>query len=341
MSTNRQVILSERPRYAIPTANCFQLKEKSMPTPSEGQVLVQTVWLSLDPYLYSRVKRVSAQAEPIKLGSVMIGLAVGRVVESKHERFHKDELVYGVWDAWQEYALPEPSKLRRVDHRVKHPSYVLGALNVPGFAGYLALNDLSSAKAGETVLIGTATGSLGQIAGQIAKNLGCRVVGIVGGRDKCDLARDKIGYDDCVSYRDKKFTTKLAEACPDGVDVYLETIGGKVTQGVLPLLNMNARMVVCGMMSTLNESAAGKNALSADQLLNETINRRLSIKGLVTFDYFRDRFGAFQEEMIEWLNTGAVYPLEDVVEGLENAAAAFQGMYQGKNMGKLVVKVAD
>ena len=341
MTVNHQIILAERPRYITPTAKCFKQKEGKIPSPGEGEVLVQTVWLSLDPYLHSRMKRTSAQAEPVKLGDVMVGLAAGRVIESRHGSFQPGEMVYGLWDAWQEYAVPDPARLRKIDPRIQQPSHVLGALNVTGFAGYLALYDIASAKSGETVVIGTATGAFGQIAGQLAKNLGCRVVGIVGHAKKCDLATQELGYDACVNYRDKQFSKNLSEACPDGVDVYLDTIGGKVTDTVLPRLNLNARMVICGMMSLLDSSASRKNPVPTDVWLKEIINRRLSIRGLVSMDFFRDRFGAFQEDMIDWLNSGAIKPLEVVVDGLENAPAALQGMFDGKNMGKLIVKVAD
>lgn len=341
MTVNRQVILAERPRYIIPTSKCFKMKEGRVPSIGEGEVLVQTTWLSLDPYLHSRMKRTSEQAEPVKLGAVMVGLAAGRVVESKHSGFQPGEIVYGLWDAWQEFASPDPAKLRKLDPRIQQPSHVLGALNVAGFASYLALYDIAAAKACETVVIGTATGSFGQIAGQIAKNLGCRVVGIVGHQEKCALATEKLGYDACLNYRDKRFSKKLSEACPDGVDIYLDTIGGKVTDALLPRLNLHARMVICGMMSLLDSSASRKKAVPSDVWLKEIINRRLTIRGLVSMDSFKDRFGAFQEDMIDWLDSGAIKPLEDVVDGLENAPAALQGMFSGKNMGKLVVKVAD
>ncbi len=341
MTVNQQVLLTERPRYITPTANCFTIQESEAPSPAAGEVLVKTIWLSLDPYLHSRMQRTSDQARPVKLGGVMLGLAAGRVVESKHDGFQAGDIVYGVWNNWQDFSLPDPGKLRKVDPRVKQPSHVLGALNVAGFAAYLALYDLSPAKAGETVVIGTATGALGQIAGQIAKNLGCRVVGIVGHRDKVGLATEKLGYDACVNYRDKSFATNLAEACPDGIDVYLDTIGGHVTQVVLSCLNLNARISVCGMMSQLDSDKSRQKLMSADVLLKETMSRRLSIRGLISMDFFDDRFKDFQNDMIDWINSGTVKPLEDVVEGLENAPAALQDMFSGKHTGKLIVKVGN
>lgn len=312
-----------------------------MPDPMDGEILVKTLWLSLDPYLHSRMKRSSDQAEPVNLGDVMIGLAVGEVVESRHERFQPGELVYSIWDAWQEYALPEPSKLRKVDHRIQKPSHVLGALNVPGFAGYLALNDIAQAQPGETVVVGTATGAFGQFAGQMAKNKGCRVVGIVGHAEKRAFATEQVGYDACVSYRGQDLPTALSEACPDGIDVYLETIGGKTTEAVVRRMNHGGRIVVCGMMSLITSTGKPKASMTSDALLNETMNKRLSIQGLISFDYFRDRFGAFQEEMIGWLDEGVVVQHENVVDGLENAPLAFQGMFGGLSQGKLVVQVAD
>lgn len=340
MSNNRQIVLQSRPHFFMPTADCFRLQQGDKPAPESGKVLVRTLWLAMDPYLHARIKRVSRQAEPIPLHSVMLSPTVGRVEDSDDPELAVGDLVYGFW-GWQDYALADRKRVKRIDKRVKRPSYALGALTLPGFAAWIALNDLAPAKAGETVVVGTAVGALGQNAGQIAKIKGCRTVGIVGHADKCELATDKLGYDACVDRTAEDFPEQLRQACPDGIDVYVETIGGAVTAAVLPLLNHHARLAVCGLMSFITATREPKHALPADVLLNEVINRRLSIRGLVSFDHIKTRMPAFEEEMIGWLESGQITPLEDVVEGLENAPQALQELFQGKNRGRLLVHVAD
>ena len=343
MNANRRVILRERPRYIVPTANCFRLDGTSVPVPADKELRVRTLWLGMDSMLYARVQRVSShQGEPVKLNHVMVGPAVGRVEESRHPDFKAGELVSGFW-GWQDYAISDGRRLRKLDFGVQKTSYALGAYGAPGFGAYIALDRLAPPKAGETVVVGTALGGLGQTAGQIAKLKGCRVVGIAGTDEKCALAVSRLGFDACINHESKDFARLLMEACPDGIDVDIETVGGKTLEGIVPLLNRNARIAACGLMGTphFGEPAFKGRYQNTMSFLYEIINRRISVRGLVAFDHLREKLQDFHRDMKAWIDSGAIRPLEDVVDGLENAPAAFQDIFEGRNHGKRVVKVAE
>jgi NADPH-dependent curcumin reductase CurA len=340
MQTNRCIILDERPRYIIPTANCFRLDKAPVPEPRSGEILVRTLWLGMEPYLLGKVKRASAEAEPVALGAPMVGPAVGRVERAAGGEYRPGDIVYGLW-AWQDYAITPAVRTRKVPDDLRRPSYHLGALGYSGFGAYLAINDLGATKAGDTVLIGTATGGLGQIAGQLARLKGARAVGIAGGAQKCAIAVERFGYDACVDHDAKDFNARLKSACGRGVDVYLETIGGHVLDGVVPLFNLHARMIVCGLMSLYSSGSLPDGPDRTMVLLNQAIIKRLEIRGLSVFDHLKRRYNDFKREMVGWIDSGDVKPYEDVVEGLENAPRALQDLFEGKNQGKSVVKVSD
>jgi len=339
---NRRVVIIERPRYIVPTANCFKLEQGPIPKPGAGQLRLRTMWLSLDVMLYARVKRVSADAEPVDLGEVMVGPTVGRVEESNHADYKPGELLSGFW-GWQDYGISDGRRLRKLDFGVKQPWHALSAYGASAFGAYVALTELAPPLVGETVVVGTAIGGLGQIAGQIAKIKGCRVIGIAGGAEKCRIAVERLGYDACVDHRASDFVEQLRAACPGGVDVFVDTIGGRALDAVVPLLNKDARIAACGLMATphFGESAYNGKYQSSMSLLNEIINRRLSVRGLVVFDHLRQHLAPFQRAMSQWIDSGQIRLLEDVVIGLERAPEAFQGLFEGRNRGKLLVKVAD
>jgi NADPH-dependent curcumin reductase len=343
LSENRRIILWERPRYIVPTANCFRLDATTIPAIADGELRIRTLWLGMDSILYSKVQRVSAQqGDPVKLKDVMVGPAVGRVDDSRNPDFRKGDLVSGFW-GWQDYVVSTGRRLRKLDFGIQKVSYALGAYGVPGFAAYVALEKLAPPLPNETVVVGTALGGLGQTAGQIAKLKGCRVVGIAGTPEKCRIAVETLGFDACVDHESKDFARALMGACPKGIDVYVETIGGRALDAVVPLLNLNARIAACGLMGTphFGESAFKGRYQNTMDLMYEIINRRLSIRGLVVFDHLRDKLQEFQRDMKGWIDSGAVRPLEDVVEGLEAAPAAFQEIFEGRNLGKRVIHVAD
>lgn len=339
MDNNRSIVLAERPRYIIPTANCFRLEKGATPMPGDGQILLRTQWLGMEPYLLGKVKRATGQA-PVELGDVMVGPAVGRVEASKHPDYRSGDIVTGLW-GWQDHALSDSVHIRKVPAELKHSSYMIGALGYSGFGAWIAINDLGMAQPGETVVIGAATGGMGQIVGQMAKLKGYRAVGIAGGPEKCQLAVERFGFDVCLDRRSKDLADQLREACPKGIDVYIETTGGKVFLAALPLLNLRGRMVVAGLMSMY---AAGGLPDGPDRtmlLLNEINLKRLQVKGLVVFDHMKSRYSEFKKEMIGWINSGQIKPMEYIVEGLEHAPDALQSMFEGKNRGKTVVRVGD
>lgn len=340
MEINRRIVLAERPRYIIPTVNCFRMEQGAVPVPQEGQVLLRTQWLSMDPYLLSKVKRASPQADPVALGDVMVGPTVGRVVTSKHPAYKAGDLVSGFW-GWQDYAISDGTRMRKLPLDLKRPSHMLGALGYSGFGAYVALLELGAAKPGETAVIGTATGGLGQIAGQLAKLKGIRAVGIAGGPEKCRIATERFGYDACIDHHSRHFAEALKAACPKGVDVYVETIGGKVFDGVLPLFNLNARMVICGLMAMYAAGGLPPGPDRTMEVMNEVLLKRLQIKGMVTQDFMGRLYHDFKLQMISWINSGQIKPMEYIVEGLEQAPEALQGMFEGRNLGKPLVHVAD
>lgn len=344
MSINRRVILVERPRYIVPTESCFRVDTAPMPRLSDdGQVLLQTTWLAMESTGYSRVQRVSTvQKDPIPLGSPMMSSAVGRVVESRHPRFKPGDYASGLW-GWQDYAVVKGERLRNLDFGPKRPSLALGAHGYSGFAADVALEVIAPPVAGETVVVGTALGNFGHLAAQMAKLKGCRVVGIVGSADKCRVAVEALGVDACVDRTAKDFESRLAAACPKGVDVYVETYGGRALDAVVPLLNLQARIAAVGQMAaTFRGDAPFKGRCqTTSTFVAELIARRGTLRGLVTTDHVKGRVKPFDTKMKIWIDEGKIKPIEEIIVGLEQAPTAFLGVFEGKNRGTRLVKVAD
>lgn len=340
MLSNRRIVLAERPRYVIPTANCFKLDHAPIPEPRDGELLIRTQWLGMEPYLLSKVKRASNQAEPIALGDPMVGPAVGRVEHSRHADYATGDLVYGLWK-WQDHAVSGPGPIRKVPPDIQRPSFALGVLGYSGFGAYLALLHLAAAQPGETVVVGAATGGLGQCVGQIARLKGIRAVGVAGSAEKCRVAVERLGFDACVDHHDQRFSESLKSACGKGVDVYIETVGGRVFDAVMPLMNLHGRIVVCGLMSNYSAASLPGGPDRTTLLLNEINLKRLEIRGLVVFDHMKARYSEFKREMIGWLASGEVRPLEHIVQGLEHAPDALQSVFEGRNFGKTLVHVGS
>lgn len=345
MNTNRRVILAERPRYIVPTASCFRIDPAGPMPPAvgEGEVRVRTLYLAMESTLYAKVQRItSLQREPVKLKDPMVGSAVGRVEESRHPRFKTGDLVSGFWH-WQDYDVQKGERLRNLDFGPQKPSYALGAFGLAGFGAYIALDTLAPPRPGETVVVGTALGSLGHVAGQIAKLMGARVVGIAGMPEKCQLAVEKLGFDACVNRESKDFEAQLRAACPQGVGVYVETLGGRALDAVVPLMNLNGRIAAVGQAATphMGEPAFKGRCQNTMTFMQEVISRRLSVRGLITSDHVKGRVKEFDDKMKAWIDQGKVKPMEDIVVGLEKAPDAFQGVFEGRNRGTRLVKVAD
>jgi NADPH-dependent curcumin reductase CurA len=311
--------------------------------PAEGEVLLRTLWLAMEGTLYAKVQRITAlQRDPVKLKDPMVGSAIGRVEASRHPRFKVGDLVSGFWH-WQDYDVQPGARLRNLDFGPQKPSYALGAYGLAGFGAYIALDTLAPPQPGETVVVGTALGSLGHLAGQIAKIKGARVVGIAGSAEKCQLAVEKVGFDACVNRDSKEFDAELKAACPNGVGVYVDTLGGRPTDVVIPLMNVGGRVAAVAQMVVTNPADAAHRGRLQNTLnfMQEVIARRLTIRGLIASDHVKGRVKEFDTKMKAWIDEGRVKPMEDIIVGLENAPDAFQGVFEGRNRGTRLVKVAD
>jgi NADPH-dependent curcumin reductase CurA len=334
-AVNRRIVLARRPTGA-PLPTDFRLERQPVPEPAQGQLLLRTLQLSLDPYMRGRMSDAPSYAPPVALDAVMVGATISRVETSMHPGFLPGELVLA-YSGWQDYALSDGTGLVRLDP-ADHPSLALGVLGMPGFTAYMGLLDIGVPMAGETVVVAAATGAVGSVVGQLAQLKGCRVVGIAGGPRKCRYAVEELGFDACLDHREPELGTRLAGACPQGIDVYFENVGGGVFEAVLPLLNPKARVPVCGLISQYNEAA--ETRVSAAQLERTLLTRRIRMQGFIIFDDYGPRLGEFRKAMGDWLREGRIKYREDVTEGLEQAPEAFIAMLQGGNFGKLIVQVA-
>ena len=338
-SVNRRVLLAARPR-GLPTPQDFRLDEAAVPTPREGQVLLRTQYLSIDPYMRNLMDEIGpGYAQPVQLGEPMAGGTVSRVVTSRHAQFRAGDLVLGS-AGWQDYALSDGADLMPLGDMAQ-PSLALGGLGMPAFTAYVGLLDIARPKAGETVVVAAATGAVGAAVGQIARLKGARVVGIAGGADKCRYAVDELGFDVCLDRRDPRLAGQLAAACPAGIDVYFENVGGAVFDAVLPLLNIGARVPVCGFIAHYNDDTPPAGPDRLPLLTSTLLQKRIRMQGFIILDHYADRFDAFRRDMGEWIAAGRVKLREDLVDGLENAPKALIGLLEGRNFGKLVIRVAD
>ena len=335
--TNRRIVLASRPTGA-PTADNFRLEEVAIPALEEGQLLLRGQWLSLDPYMRGRMSDAPSYAPPVEIGGVMTGGVVSRVEASRHPEFKEGDLAMA-YTGWQEYAVSDGTGVNKLPAGFAHPSHALGVLGMPGYTAYAGLIDIGQPRPGETVVVAAATGAVGSLVGQIAKLRGCHVVGIAGGAQKCEAAVKELGLDACIDHRAADFPEQLKAACPRGIDVYFENVGGAVLDAVFPLLNIHARVPVCGLIAHYNGATLATDSAA---LLRRTLTQRMRVQGFIIFDYYVNRpdlHAAFQQEVGNWLKQGKLHYREDVVQGLENAPEAFMGLLQGKNFGKLVVKL--
>jgi NADPH-dependent curcumin reductase CurA len=337
---NRRIVLAQRP-HGAPVPADFRLEQAPTPEPAEGQLLLQTLFLSLDPYMRGRMSDAASYAPPLALGDVIVGGTVSRIVASRNPQFKEGDLVLG-FDGWQEYALSDGSDLTPLsDAAHPHPSHALSVLGMPGFTAYHALLKIGQPKAGETVVVAAASGAVGSVLGQIAKIKGARVVGIAGGADKCRYVVDELGFDACLDRRDPEFARRLAAACPDGIDIYHESVGGPVFDAVLLLLNDHARIPVSGSIAHYNEKGLPAGPDRLPQLLSALVFRRIRVEGFIILDHYADGYAEFQRDMRAWVADGRVKLREDIVAGLEQAPSALIGLLDGRNFGKVVVRIAD
>ncbi|AQS41379.1 MAG: Alcohol dehydrogenase zinc-binding domain-containing protein [Candidatus Tokpelaia hoelldobleri] len=339
LKTNRRIVLASRP-HGEPVKGNLRLETVSVPAVREGEVLLKTIYLSLDPYMRGRMSDAPSYAAPVQLGEVMVGGTISRVIASKNPDFQEGDVVLAA-SGWQDYAVSDGKDLLNLGQDAENTSLALGIMGMPGFTGYMGLLDIGKPKAGETLVVGAATGPVGSVVGQVGKIKGCRVVGIAGGKEKCRYAVEKLGFDVCLDHKAPDFASQLAQGCPDGIDIYYENVGGKVFDAVLPLLNTSARIPLCGLVSGYNstgELPAGPDRLPL--LLGAILTRRLTIRGFIIFnDYTAEQFAEFRRQMGEWIEQGKIHHREYFVDGLETAPEALVGLLRGDNFGKMVVRV--
>lgn len=334
---NQAIVLAARPQ-GMPRDSDFRLEERPLPALGPGQVLCETIYLSLDPYMRGRMSAAKSYAAPVELGQVMSGQTVSRVRESKLEGYAPGDVVLNS-GGWQRYAVSDGSDLRKLDPALAPISYHLGVLGMPGITAYVGLLDFGRPQPGETVVVSAAAGAVGQVVGQIARLKGCRVVGVAGSQAKCEYVVEELGFDACANYKLPSFAEDLKAACPAGVDVYFENVGGLVLETVLELLNVGARIPLCGTIASYNVTELPPGPNKVPLLMRTLLTRRVTVRGFIIFDHY-DRLDAFLPEMSQWLREGKIKYREDVVEGLEQAPRAFQGLMVGENLGKLLVRVA-
>lgn len=336
MPTHRRFVLAERPVMRAPRASDFRIEEGPLPEPQAGEVLMRTVFLSLDPYMRGRISAVKSYAKSVELGETMVGEAVGEVIASKAEGFQVGDLVRG-HIGWQTHGILPAAQARRIVPAGFPLSYYLGVLGMPGRTAYFALLDIGQPKPGETVLVSAASGAVGQLVGQIAKIKGARAVGIAGGPDKIAYCRE-IDFDAAFDYKgkdDEALVKAVAETCPDGVDVYFDNVGGVIHDAAMANLNLRGRIIICGTIS-------GYNRLEQQDVgrrhLRVMLVKRARMQGFLVGDYAA-RDAEFEADMPAWLKDGRIRYREDVVEGFERTPEAFAGLLDGRNFGKLVVRV--
>ena len=329
---NHQIRLKSRPA-GEPTPANFEAADGPVPEPKDGEVLRRTIYLSLDPYMRGRMSDAASYATPVKIGDVMGGHTVSQVVESRNPEFSTGEFVTG-YDGWQAYGLSTGKELRKLDPKVVPISTAIGVLGMPGMTAFVGLMDIGQPKPGETVVVSAASGAVGAVVGQLAKVKGCRAVGIAGSPDKCHYVVEELGFDACINYKTDDLVPALKAACPAGVDIYFENVGGAVFAAILLVINRGARIPLCGIISEYNATGnpAGPN-------LRPLLVNRAMMKGFIVSDH-NDRAPAFQQEIAPLVMSGRIKFREDIVEGLDNAPEAFIGLLQGKNFGKLMVRVS-
>lgn len=330
---NRQIVLAARPT-GYPALSDFKLLQSDTPKPAEGQVLIRGLWLSLDPYMRGRMREAAGYAPSVEIGQVMVGGTVGEVIESRTPTFAAGDIVQCQL-GWQEFGLSDGLGLRKIDPELGPVSTALGVLGMPGMTAYFGLLDVGAPEPGDTVVVSTAAGAVGQIVGQIARIMGCRVVGIAGTQEKVDYIVNDLGFDYGINYKTENVEAAIANVCPDGVDVYFDNVGGHITDAVMQHINTGARISVCGQISQYNL----EEPELAPRSMGLLVTNQARMEGFLVTK-FAGRFDEARHRMARWVDSGALRYREDVVVGLEKAPDAFIGMMNGENFGKLLVKVS-
>jgi NADPH-dependent curcumin reductase CurA len=335
---SRQIVLAARP-VGKPRPSDFRLENAEVAAPQAGEILLAVRYLSLDPYMRGRMEDRKSYAQPLQLGDVMTGETIASVVESRHPNYQPGDIVLAP-TGWRTHALSNGTGLRKLDPALAPITTGLGVLGMPGFTAYSGLYLIGKPKPGETVVVAAASGPVGSLVGQLAKLRGARAVGIAGGADKCAYVRDELGFDAVIDHRATDFPAQLAAACPDGIDVYFENVGGAIWQAVLPLLNRFARVPVCGLIAQYNGADPSVTTDRLPATMREVLSKSLTLRGFINYEFVPEHHDDFLREVAAGIAAGTIKYREDIVEELENAPAAFIGMLDGHNFGKLLVKIS-
>jgi NADPH-dependent curcumin reductase CurA len=328
---NKRVVLASRPAGNVAPEN-FRVEDAELPALSEGEVLVRNEWLSLDPYMRGRMSDAKSYVKPVQVGEVMVGQTVGEVVESRHPGFHQGDKVLTSL-GWQAFGVAKGKELRLIDASRVPASYYLGILGMPGLTAWFGLNEIGKPKAGETLVVSAASGAVGSVVGQLGKLRNMRVVGIAGGREKCDYVVRELGFDACVDYRAGNLAENLRAACPDGIDVDFENVGGEILDTILRQMNAFGRVVVCGLISEYN--AAQPYAYKS---MRAILVNRIRMQGMIVFDW-KERYEEALADLGSRVTAGKLKYRESIVEGLENAPRGLIDLLAGRNFGKQLVKL--
>jgi len=337
---NQQIVLAARPDGDLQPTD-LRLEEVEVPVPGDREVLLETIFLSIDPYMRWWMKAEKSYNDPIEIGQVIVGGTVSRVRQSRHPDWQEGEWVLG-WSGWRRFAVSDGSGLRRIDPDIAPPSTALGVLGMTGFTAYAGLRNIGQPKPGETVVVAAASGAVGSAVGQIAHIRGARAVGITTGSEKLAYVKDELGFDAAVDHKAPDFAEQLAKACPDGIDVYFESVSGRIWDTVLPLLNTYARVPVCGLISQYELRSDGFQG--SDRLPNtmaQIMGKSLTLRGFIQTEFADEQLSDFLREAGQWIAEGKLRYREHVLHGLEKAPEALIRLLKGQNFGKMLVQVGE
>ncbi|MEN0649311.1 NADP-dependent oxidoreductase [Caldifermentibacillus hisashii] len=331
---NRRIILGSRPS-GMPTKENFQIVTEAIPEIKEGEILIQTIFLSVDPYMRGRMTGIKTYVDPFEVGKVLTGGVVGKIVESKHSNFQEGDIVEGQLD-WADYSVSNERHIRKVDPNLAPISTALGVIGMPGLTAYFGLLDIGKPKEGETVVISGAAGAVGMVVGQIAKLKGCHVVGIAGSQEKIAYLKEELGFDAVINYKTDQIKQALKTACPNGIDVYFDNVGGEISDLVLRFMNFHSRIVLCGDISQYNNEKIEYGPRFQSLL----VTRSILMQGFIVSNYSK-RFAEGYRDLAKWVSEGKLKYRETIIDGLENAPDAFIDLFYGKNIGKQLVRVSN
>lgn len=330
---NRTIFLASRP-VGMPTKENFRMETGPIPQISDGEVLIKTIYLSVDPYMRGRMSGIKTYVDPFEVDKPLVGGIVGKIVQSKNPSFKEGEFVEGRLP-WSDYTVSKGKSIRKIDPNQAPISTALGVAGMPGLTAYFGMLDIGKPKEGETVVVSGAAGAVGSVAGQIAKIKGCRVVGVAGSQEKIDYLINELGFDAAVNYKSENLYSELKEACPNGVDVYFDNVGGEVSDLLMRLMNFHSRIVLCGQISQYNNTKIEYGPRIQGKLVTHSI----LMQGFIVSNY-ADRFNEGYEQLGKWIREGKIKYRETITDGLENAPDAFIGLFTGENIGKQLVRVA-